>query len=508
MFTKKVTMLIIIDGFGWRKAADDNAIYHARTPNFDRFMKEYPYAILKASGTAVGLPENYIGNSEVGHLTIGAGRVIDSPLVAMNKTIQNASFFSNPALLNTLERVKKDGGTLHVMGLLSDAGVHSSMNHLLGFIKAAHNYGISNIVVHPFLDGRDTVPRMAKKFLKELAEKLKITGVRIGSIQGRSFAMDRDKHWDRIEKSYRVLTEPQKTEFTDWQKAIDHYYAKDISDEFIPPTQLDASATIKDGDGIIFFNFRADRARQISACFVDPNFDEFKTKKLKLNGFVTPISYDGKIKTDVMFPQKLIKNTLTQVLEAHKKTIFTIAETEKYAHVTYFFNGGQEDPVSTETRTLIPSRKEEYNQLSSCMEAQTITDAVLHSLQKHPADFYLINYANPDIIGHTGNFKEIIKAVECVDTQLGALYKEVVEKMNGTMYITADHGNAEDTYNEEAQQPRTAHTTNPVPFVWLTKKEEGNNTELPLKQLCDIAPFILKNMGIPIPKEMEGHHSE
>ncbi len=508
MFTKKVTMLIIIDGFGWRKAADDNAIYHAKTPNFDRFMKEYPYAILKASGIAVGLPENYIGNSEVGHLTIGAGRILDSPINAINKTIKNASFISNPALLNTLERVKKDGGTLHIMGLLSDAGVHSSMNHLLSFIKAAHNYGISDIVVHPFLDGRDTVPRMAKKFLKELKEKLKITGVRIGSIHGRSFAMDRDKNWDRIEKSYRVLTEPQKKEFTDWQKAIDHYYAKGISDEFVPPTQLDSNAYIKDGDGIIFFNFRADRARQISAAFVDPSFDEFKTKKLKLNGFVTPTSYDGKIKTDVMFPQKLIKNTLTKVLAMHKKTIFTISETEKYAHVTYFFNGGDEDPVSTETRTLIPSRKEEYGQLSSCMEAKTITDTVIHSLKKHPADFYLINYASPDVIGHTGNFKEIIKAVECVDTQIGALYKEVVEKMNGTMYITADHGNAEDTYNEEAKQPRTAHTTNPVPFVWLTKKEQGNNTELPLKQLCDIAPFILKNMGVPIPKEMKEHHSE
>ncbi len=500
---KQVTMLVILDGFGWREEKKYNAIYHAKTPNLDQWMQEYPYAFLKASGPAVGLPKNYIGNSEVGHLTIGAGRIIDSPIVAMNKKIDDTSFFSNPALVNTLEKVKKSGGTLHLMGLLSDAGVHSDIKHLFGFVKAAHNYRISDIVVHPFLDGRDTVPRKAKKFLKDLQQELKITGTRLGSIHGRSYAMDRDKTWDRTAASYRVLTEPQQIKFTDGEKAIDHYYNQDISDEYIPPTQLDSSAIIKDGDGVIFFNFRPDRARQLTASFLDPNFDAFKTKKINLSGFVTPTSYDDTVPSDVMYPPVRIENTLTQLLAKHGKTIFTVAESEKYAHVTYFFNGGKEDPVSTEIRTLIPSKREALGQPSSCMEAATITHTIMDSLKNNPFDFYLVNYANADILGHTGNFDETVNAIECLDQQLGALYEQVVEKMNGTLYITADHGNAEDMFDEEAQQPRSAHTTHPVPFLWLNQKEKGYNKKLPLQQLSDIAPFILKNMGLPVPDEMK-----
>ncbi len=500
---KKITMLVILDGFGWREEKKYNAIYHAKKPNLDRWLQEYPHAFLKASGPAVGLPKNYIGNSEVGHLTIGAGRIIDSPVVKINKKIDDASFFSNPALINTLEKVKKNGGTLHIMGLLSDAGVHSDIKHMYAFANAAHNYGISTIVVHPFLDGRDTVPHKAKQFINKLKQELKITGARIGSIHGRSYAMDRDKAWSRIEASYRVLTEPQNIQFKDAEQAIDYYYSQGISDEYIPPTQLDKNAIIKNGDGIIFFNFRSDRARQLTASFVDPNFDAFKTKKIKLAGFVTPTSYDDTVPTNVMYAPERIKNTLTQTLAKQRKTIFAIAETEKYAHVTYFFNGGTEDPVSTETRTLITSKKEVQRHTSSCMEANKITHAVINSLKDNPLDFYLINYANADILGHTGNFDETVKAVECLDHLLGDLYEQVIKKMNGTIYITADHGNAEDMYDEVAKQPRTAHTTNPVPFLWINQKEKNLNKTLPLQQLSDIAPFILKNMGLTIPDEMQ-----
>lgn len=497
------TMLVILDGFGWREEKKYNAIAHANTPCFDKWMKEYPYALLQASGTAVGLPEGFIGNSEVGHLVIGAGRTIKSPITLINEGIKNLTFLSNPALLNTFERVKKDNGTLHIMGLLSDAGVHADIYHLHAFIKAAHNFGITKIVLHPFLDGRDSPPKAAIKFLDDLEKEIKITGATIGSIHGRLYAMDRDKNWERTEQSYRVLTEPQKQTYTNWRDTLDHYYAKDTTDEFIPPTQLDPNATIKDGDAIVFINFRPDRARQLTAAFIDPHFDAFKTKKLKLNGFVTPLFYDKNLKTDTMYPPTTITNTLTHVLTEHQKTIYSIAETEKYAHVTYFFNGGKEAPEATETRTLIPTLDDKETDRSPCLAASHITRTVLSSLEQNPCDFYLINYANADIIGHTGDFEKTVIAVQCLDRQISALYEQVVKKMNGTLYITADHGNAEQMFDEKSQQPRTAHTANPVPFLWITKKERGNNTQLPLKRLRDIAPFILKNMGIPVPKEME-----
>lgn len=503
MTNSTVTMLVILDGFGWREEKKHNAIAHAKTPHFDAWLSEYPHAFLQAAGPAVGLPEGFIGNSEVGHLTIGAGRTIKSPISLIDEGIKNLTFLSNPALLDTLERIKQDDGTLHIMGLLSDAGVHADIHHLHAFIKAAHNFGIQKIVLHPFLDGRDSAPKAAIQFLKDLENEIKVSGAIIGSIHGRSYAMDRDKNWERTEQSYRTLTEPQDITYSTWQEAINDYYNKNITDEFIPPTQLTKKAVIKDNDAIVFINFRPDRARQLAAAFTDDHFDAFKKNPLKLNGFVTPLSYDKTIKADVMYPTPVITNTLTQTLAAHQKTIFTIAETEKYAHVTYFFNGGKETPEATESRSLVPTLDTKETKLSPCMAADHITRTVISSLQQNPCDFYLINYANADIIGHTGDFDNTVNAVECLDRKLGQLYEQVVEKMNGTLYITADHGNAEDMFDEKTGQARTAHTTNPVPFLWINKKERGNDTQLPLQQLRDVAPFILKNMGVPVPKEME-----
>lgn len=500
-----VTVLIILDGFGYREAINYNAIYHANTPNYDAWMQEYPHAILGASGHHVGLPEGNIGSSEAGHLTIGTGRIIKEPITIINDAITDKSFFSNPLLIQTLKSLQ-NGKTLHLMGLLSDAGVHSDLKQLYAFLEVAKKQSITNIVIHPFLDGRDTPPQSAGTFLKLLETHLKELGIgKIGSIHGRLYAMDRDKNWNRTEQSYRTLTEPQEIAFESWEQALEHYYRIKTTDEFIPPTQLEKNAYIKDGDGVIFFNFRPDRARQLTASFIDPDFKNFTRKPLALAFFITPTVYNTKLKTTALYPaQEDAANTLKEILTQNRKTIFSIAETEKYAHVTYFFDGGREESTPNETRILVPSLHTKQYAQQPEMSAHAITQKVLLSLKTDPCDFYLINYANADMVGHSGNFGATIKAVEYLDQQLGVLYNQVVEAMGGTMYVTADHGNAEEMYDEKAHQPRTAHTSNPVPFIMLRSDLKGIGKEkLPLTQLSDIAPFILKNMGLPIPKEME-----
>lgn len=498
-----VTMLIILDGFGYRTEKKYNAIYHAKTPNYDTWMQEYPHAILQAAGPAVGLPPGYIGSSEAGHLTIGAGRITKEPVTLINEAINNGSFANNAVLIEALKRMHTNGRTLHFMGLLSDAGVHADMKQLDALLDAAQKSGIKNIVVHPFLDGRDMPPQSAAQYLQKLENTIKKMGGVIGTIHGRLYAMDRDKNWDRTQRSYQVLTEPGQAQFKHWQDVLDHYYEKGITDEFIPPTYLSSSTHIKDGDGIVFFNFRPDRARQLTASFADPSFNAFKTKPLTLACFVTPTLYSDTLKTDAMFLPRHVNNTLKEALAAHDKTIFSIAESEKYAHITYFFNGGKEKTLHNETRILIPSKEKKNYIENPEMAAEEITKTVLQSLKSNSCDFYLINYANADMVGHSGNFDATVKAVEYLDTQLGLLYTQVVEKMNGTMYITADHGNAENMYDEEARQARTAHSTNPVPFIMIRRNLKGKgNEKLPLTQLSNIAPFILANMGIQIPKEM------
>jgi 2,3-bisphosphoglycerate-independent phosphoglycerate mutase len=545
MNTHKPVALVILDGFGYRKDPRYNAIQHARTPHLDFLFATYPHTLLNASGTAVGLLPGFMGNSEVGHLTIGSGRVIPQPITRLHEAITNGSFFKNPQLLQTLATVKEKDSTLHIMGLLSDGGVHSYDEDLFAFLRAAKDAGLTKVIVHPFLDGRDTPPQSAGIYLEKLEQILKELEIgTIGSLHGRWFAMDRDHNWERTVASYRVLTTPSKSNFTSWHEALKYYYHENITDEFIPPTSLGAPG-IKDGDGIIFFNYRPDRARQLTRLFLDAsirdkinasahtkiNKDLHETvntsvsEKINLNEleknatnllsasvieqpqlsvFLTPVSY-GLPKTlsqQWMLDPIPVPNTLKEVLVAHGKTIFTIAESEKYAHVTYFFCGGKEEALPNEIRLLIPSIHVKTYIDHPAMSAPLITDSITKSLAKGPKDFYLINYANADMVGHSGNFAATVKAIECLDEQIAQLYTAVVEKQGGTLLITADHGNAELMADPETGVPLTAHTTNPVPFIHVSLEEKHQSKSLNLKELADIAPYILTLMKLPIPSEM------
>jgi len=498
------TILIILDGFGYRKEKNHNAIYHADTPHLDRWFTEYPHAIIEAAGTTVGLLRGCIGNSEVGHLTIGSGRVIPQSVRMIHEAIDDGTFFTNELLTTQLQKLQKSEKTLHIIGLLSDAGVHAHEKHIQAFVQAAVQQNVKNIVVHPILDGRDTPPKSASYYLQRLADFLqKIGHGLIGSLHGRFYAMDRNKYWERIERSYRVLTELQPIKYKNWQQVLTDNYAQHITDEFIMPVQLEPGHIIKNGDGIIFCNFRVDRVQELTASLIDPHFDHFSTEQLDLAFFVTPTVYNQKLKTTVLFPMQKVVNTLKEVLVQEGKTIFSIAETEKYAHITYFFNGGKEELLPNETRILIPSLPVKNYVDFPVMSAPQITNKVLESLRTDPKNFYLINYANADMVAHSGNFEATVNAVSCLDKELALLYDQVVEKMNGTLYIVADHGNAENMYDEVAQQPRTAHTTNPVPFMMIQKNLANTKSSLPLNQLADVAPFILHNMQLPIPREMQ-----
>jgi 2,3-bisphosphoglycerate-independent phosphoglycerate mutase len=504
--------LVILDGFGYLRETKYNAIAQARMPHFNQWWKHYPHALLKAAGTAVGLPDNWIGNSEVGHLTIGAGRIIKQPMTVWMESIINGSFARNKTLLTNFEELKKVGGTLHILGLLSDAGVHAHEAQIYAAIAAAVDTGLKKIVVHPILDGRDVAPRSAHTYLEQLAQFIKLCNhdgskprVIIGSLQGRFYAMDRNNNWDRVEKSYRMLTElstsqpgsSSKGTEDGVKKVLEHNYMQSITDEFIPPTQLDAAGEINNGDGIFFCNVRPDRARELTMAFVQKDFDKFIRKPLNLTFCITPVVYDKNIATTVLFPRDLVHNTLKDVLAQHHKTIFAIAETEKYAHVTYFFRGENEEPVATETRDIIPSIVARNYIDYPEMSAELITDSVINSVNKDVKDFYLINYANADMVGHSGDFDATVKAIECLDKQLQRLYEVIVQKMGGTLYITSDHGKAEQMWNEALQQPCTAHTNNPVPFLMISNDAAKDRAqELPLQELADIASFILRNMGI------------
>jgi len=494
---KSPTFLIILDGLGYSPQTKYNAVSQAEKPHYEYFFKNYPHTVLHASGDYVGLPENYIGNSEAGHITIGAGKRILQPITIINREIQNQTFFGNKILIDNLKKLKQNNGTLHIMGLFSDSGVHSHINHLFAFLKAAISQNISSIYIHTFLDGRDTLPKSARLYLSQLDSFISnYSNIHIGSIQGRFYAMDRNNNWERAQKSYICLTEPQKIVFNNWEEALKYYYANNITDEFIPPTQLDNNAIVRDNDGIIFFNTRPERARQLTECFVSENFTHFPVKKIKLSFFITPVSYGPQIKTNVLFAMQPVNDTLADILAKKHLTCFAIAESEKYAHITYYFRGGREEPVPTETQVLIPSMKAKDYINHPCMSANIITDTVIESLKKDPKDFYLINYANADMVGHSGNLEATIKAVECLDKQLGKLYDEVVNKLNGTIYITADHGNAEIKFDIASGQPSTSHTANPVPFLMLRSNLKGNTCVLPLTELADIKDFILKNLDM------------
>lgn len=486
---KKPVLLIILDGLGYKKEEENNAIAMANMPHFKQWMHEYPSTILKASGTAVGLPDGYMGNSEVGHGTIGAGRIIKQPLSIINQALANGSFFSNKKLIESFQLLKHSNNNLHIMGLLSDAGVHSSIEHLFAFINAALDHKIKKIIIHPFLDGRDVPPQSAPEYLAHLQNYIENkSGVEIGTMHGRFWAMDRDHNWERTKKSYEILTNHNEIQHTSWQDLISDCYEHHITDEFVLPTPLTKDSYIKPNDGIIFFNYRPDRARQLTSCFVNPSVVSIN-KKLPLSFFITPVNYGNNLNTTVLFEQPTINGTIKEIICKQGKTIFSIAETEKYAHITYFFDGGKETAFANETRILVPSIKTKNYIDNPCMSAPEITQHVINSLQSNPADFYLINYANADMVGHSGNLNATIKALECLDQQLYELYQHVIEKMNSTMFITADHGKAEEMGSD---YPRTAHTTNPVPFIMIKKELKNKQIDLPLHELADIARFILQ----------------
>jgi 2,3-bisphosphoglycerate-independent phosphoglycerate mutase len=503
-------VLVILDGFGYSAQAAYNAIHVAHKPHLDAWFKKYPHALLQASGTAVGLLPETIGTSEVGHLTIGAGRVIPESIVRLHHAIDDGTFFTNPALVKALTMLKKTTGRLHLMGLLSDAGVHSHEKHLYALIKAAQQAGIKTIFVHAFLDGRDTPPQSATMYLERLASFCTHNpGISIASLHGRFYAMDRDNNWDRTEQSYQILTQPQQQNSSSWHDLIKRAYKKELFDEFIPPVQLNVDGIMQKHDGVIFFNFRADRARQLTRCFVQPRLVPFKPQPPQLTFFLTMTDYDNTLEPDRSYlVDNIIKkepviHTLKEMLAAAHKTIFSIAETEKYAHVTYFFGGSREQEFPGEQWVLIPSLKVHNYITYPQMSAHAITKAVLNSLAHSPKDFYLINYPNADMVGHSGNFEATKKAITVLDHELGLLYQKIVHTMKGTLYITADHGNAEQMFDEHTQQPKTSHTTNPVPFLMLRDDLAGKAIKLPLHELADIAPFILKEMGLTVPAEMQ-----
>lgn len=476
----KPTMLIIVDGFGYYKEKQGNAVLAANMPTYEMLLSSYPHKLLKASGRAVGLPDGFMGNSEVGHLTIGAGRVIKSPLCRFQDSIDDGSFFQNELLNKKFLLLAKSNKSLHIVGLLSDAGVHSYEKHLYAIIQLAKKVGLKKIYVHAILDGRDCLPKSAEKYLAKCEN--------LASLHGRFYAMDRDKNLDRTKKSYDVMVGQTELKKRSWRDELKKSYDKGITDEFFEPINIDPEGVIRDGDGIFFFNFRPDRAVQLSEMFI---------KNLKYSFFITTTRYKKEFNNDVLFENEKIENTLLEKI-ANKGKVFVIAETEKYAHVTYFFSGMVDKKLPNETRMLIASIKAKNYINHPEMSADLITAELVKSLKEDPAYFYLVNYANCDMVGHSGDFDATVKACECVDKQLKILYELVVEKLGGTIFLTSDHGNAEEKL-DKLGNARTSHTLNPVPFVTIDKKLKGTFSmefEPAVVGLETIAPTILQFLGI------------
>ncbi len=501
--SKKLTMLMILDGYGINENKKGNAIAIANTPVMDKLMKQNPNTIIKTSGLDVGLPEGQMGNSEVGHTNIGAGRIVYQELTRITKSIEDGDFFSIPELVQAIDNCKKNKTKLHIMGLLSDGGVHSHIRHLYAILELAKRKDFEDVYVHCFLDGRDTPPASAENYITQLEKKMAEKGVgKIASITGRFYAMDRDKRWARVQKAYDALVNGIGEKAATAQMAIEDSYQKEIFDEFVLPTLIcngdEPIATIGEKDSVIFFNFRPDRAREITRALVDENFDAFETKKLNLF-YVCFTNYDDTIpNVQIAFKKDELKNTFGEVVSKHNLTQLRIAETEKYAHVTFFFNGGEEKQYKGEERILIPSPKVETYDMQPEMSAYEVTDKVVEAIKEQKYDTIILNYANSDMVGHTGNLNAAVKAVEAVDECVGRVV-EAIEEVGGVLLITADHGNSEQMIDYKTGEPHTAHTTNPVPLVLV-----GMDAKLRPGRLADLAPTMLKIMGIEKPEEMTG----
>ena len=491
-------VLCIMDGVGIRDTEYGNAVKMAKKPNLDYLIKNYPHSKLEASGELVGLPAGQMGNSEVGHTNIGAGRIVYQPLQLITNQIKNGEFFQNKNLLETIKHVKDNHSNLHICGLLSDGGIHSHINHLFGLIDLCKKEGISNVYYHVFLDGRDTLPNICLKYLDELSEKIKETSVgSIASISGRYYAMDRDNRWDRVKKAYDVMVTGTGIECNSYKDVIEKNYNEGIFDEFIVPTIIDKNGMIKDNDGLIAFNFRPDRLREIFKAITNPDFSDFEHKNLKNIKLTTMMPVSNEVICNNAFELQKLDNTLGEYLSKNHKTQFRIAETEKYAHVTYFFDGGVEKDLDGCKRILVNSPKVATYDLKPEMSAYEVTDKLIKELDNH-LDVVILNFANGDMVGHTGNLDAAIKAVETVDDCIGKIYKKV-EEIGGTLIVTADHGNSEVMIDDNGNVI-TSHTTNKVPFIITDKRiklEDG--------KLADIAPTMLYLLGLDIPKEMTGN---
>ncbi|MGG0464249.1 2,3-bisphosphoglycerate-independent phosphoglycerate mutase [Priestia aryabhattai] len=504
--SKKPVALIILDGFALRDEDKGNAVTHAKKPNFDRFWNEYPHATLQASGEAVGLPEGQMGNSEVGHLNIGAGRIVYQSLTRVNVAIREGEFEQNETLVAAVKHAKEKGTNLHLFGLLSDGGVHSHIEHLYALLRLAKSEGLEKVYIHGFLDGRDVAPQSAETYLKELNEKIEEYGVgEIATISGRYYSMDRDKRWERVEKSYRAMVYGEGPSYTSAEECVKDSYENGIYDEFVLPsviTKEDGSpvATIQDEDAVIFYNFRPDRAIQISNTFANEDFRSFDRgeKHPKNLHFVCLTHFSETVDGYVAFKPINLDNTLGEVLSQNNLKQLRIAETEKYPHVTFFMSGGREAEFPGETRILIDSPKVATYDLKPEMSAYEVTDALLAEIEGDKQDAILLNFANPDMVGHSGMLEPTVKAIETVDECLGKIVDAILAK-GGTAIITADHGNADEVITLEGN-PMTAHTTNPVPVIvtkqGLELREDGI--------LGDLAPTMLTLLDVAQPKEMTG----
>ena len=498
--SKRPVLLCIMDGFGKNESTYGNAIAAAKKPNLDKYFAECPHTIIGASGLDVGLPDGQMGNSEVGHTNIGAGRVVYQELTRITKSIQDGDFFTNEALVGAMENCKKNSSALHLMGLMSDGGVHSHNTHLYGIMELAKRSGVDKVYIHCFMDGRDVPPTSGKDYLAELYEKCDEIGVgEIATVMGRYYAMDRDNRWERVVKAYKAMTEGEGVKFDCACKMMEESYANDVTDEFIVPAVSEKAVPVKDNDSIVFFNFRPDRAREITRAFVDPAFSGFEREQLKGLYYVCMTQYDATMpNVHVAFKPETLENTFGEYISDKGLKQLRIAETEKYAHVTFFFNGGVEKQYPGEDRILVKSPAVATYDLQPEMSAYEVTDKLLAAIDSDKYDAIILNYANCDMVGHTGVFDAAVKAVEAVDTCVGKIVDAVAAK-GGVTLITADHGNADKMYEADGS-PFTAHTTNPVPFIvvgYPCELREGG-------RLCDIAPTMLKIMGLEQPKEMTG----
>ncbi len=506
--SKKTTVLMILDGYGLNEKNEHNAVYEANTPVMDSLMKDYPFVKGYASGMAVGLPDGQMGNSEVGHLNMGAGRIVYQELTRITKEIQDGTFFENEELLEAVNNCKKNDSALHLYGLLSDGGVHSHNTHLYGLLELAKKQGLKKVYVHCFLDGRDTPPASGADYIAQLEDKMKEIGVgEIASIMGRYYVMDRDNNYDRVKVAYDAMTKGEGLTACCAEKAIKNSYDKDETDEFVKPTVIvkdgNPVATVKDKDSIIFFNFRPDRAREITHAFCDDDFTFFDREKKLDIVYVCFSDYDPLIPNKlVAFKKIAVTNTFGEWIAANNMKQARIAETEKYAHVTFFFNGGVEEPNKDEDRILVNSPKDVATyDLKPEMSAYEVCDKLVNAINSGEYDVIIINFANPDMVGHTGVEDAAIKAVGAVDECVGKAV-EAIKKVNGTMFICADHGNAEQLVDYETSAPFTAHTTNPVPFILVNYDEAYTLRENGC--LADIVPTLIETMGMEQPKEMTG----